>query len=159
VGPSDELRINVWRDNDLSRELKVRADGTLTMPLIGDVKAAGRTPSQIREEIERRVRQYVKTEAGQVTVSVIAVNSYRFSVLGNVERPGLFNSAYYVTVLEALALAGGANRFADPDKAVIIRTYAPGTTRQIPVQLDHLAKGERPEQNIVLMPGDTMYIP
>jgi polysaccharide biosynthesis/export protein len=159
VGPADQLRINVWRDNELSLEIKVRPDGTFTMPLLGDVRAAGRTPSQIRDQIAQQLTQYVKSETAKVTVAVVAVGSYRFAVSGNVEHPGMFTSPYYVTVLEAMAMAGGPNRFAAPDRSVILRTYTPGSTRQIPIDYDTLKTGERPEQNIVVLAGDTIYVP
>jgi polysaccharide biosynthesis/export protein len=159
VGPADQLRINVWRDNELSLEIKVRPDGTFTMPLLGDIRAAGRTPSQIRDQISQSLTQFVKSETAKVTVAVVAANSYRFSVSGNVEHPGLFTSPYYVTVLEALAMAGGPNRFAAPDRSVILRTHTPGHTRQIPIDYDTLKTGERPEQNIVLLAGDTIFVP
>lgn len=159
VGPADQLRINVWRDNELSLELRVRPDGTITLPLLGDVKAAGRTPSQIRDDISTQLTKYVKSEAAKVTVALVQVNSYRFSVAGNVEHPGLFTSPYFVTVAEAMAMAGGPNRFAAPDRAVIVRTYGPGSTRQIPIDYETLRNGERPEQNIVVLSGDTIYVP
>jgi polysaccharide export outer membrane protein len=159
VGPADQLRINVWRDNELSLELRVRPDGTITLPLVGDIKAAGRTPSQIRDEISNQLTKYVKSETAKVTVAVLAVNSYKFSVAGNVEHPGLFTSPYFVTVLEAMAMAGGPNRFAAPDRSVIVRTYSPGSTRQIPIDYDTLKNGERPEQNIVVLSGDTIFVP
>jgi polysaccharide biosynthesis/export protein len=159
VGPSDQLRINVWRDEELSGEIAVQPDGNVTMALIGPVRAAGRTPSQIRQDIEKRLQQYLKPEQIKVTVGVITVNSYRFSVSGNVQKPGLFSWPNYVTVLEALAMAGGPNRFADPDHAVILRTYGAGNQRQIPINFDRLSTGERPEQNIVILPGDTIYVP
>jgi polysaccharide export outer membrane protein len=159
VGPADQLRINVWRDSELSLELRVRPDGTITLPLMGDVKAAGRTPSQIRDEITTQLAKYVKSDAAKVTVAVVAVNSYKFSVAGNVEHPGLFSSPYFVTVIEAMAMAGGPNRFAAPGNSVIVRTYSPGATRQIPFDYDTLKNGERPEQNIVVLSGDTIYVP
>jgi polysaccharide export outer membrane protein len=160
VGPSDQLRINVWRDSELSLEIRVRPDGTFTMPLVGDVVAAGHTPTQIRDELARRLAHFVKIDPTQVTVAVLAVNSYRFSVAGNVEHPGLFTPPYYVTVIEALALAGGPNRFAAPERAVIVRTYGrDGGARRIPIDYDTLKTGERPEQNIVILPGDTIFVP
>jgi polysaccharide export outer membrane protein len=160
VGPADQLRINVWRDSDLSLELRVRPDGTITLPLLGDIKAAGRTPSQIREDISRQLTKFVKSESpSQVTVALVAVNSYKFSVAGNVEHPGLFTSPYFVTVIEAMAMAGGPNRFAAPSSTVIVRTYSPGSTRQIPIDYETLKNGERPEQNIVVLAGDTIYVP
>src|SRR3954451_7551330 len=129
------------------------------MPLLGDVKAAGRTPTQIRDDIAHELARFVKSETAKVTVAVLAVGSYRFSVAGNVEHPGMFTPPYFVTVLEAVSMAGGPNRFASPAHAVIVRTYSPGSSRQIPIDYDTLKDGQRPEQNIVVLAGDTIYVP
>jgi polysaccharide export outer membrane protein len=159
IGPSDVLRVTVWKNPDLSGEAVVRPDGTITMPLIGDIHAAGRTSAEVRAEITQRLAAYVKDEAAVVTVAVTAINSYRFTVSGNVERPGTYNSTHYVTVSEALALAGGPNRFADPDETVVIRTDEKHTSRRIPVNLSDLLAGKHPEQNVPLLPGDVVYVP
>lgn len=159
VGPADQLRINVWRDPDLSLETRVRPDGTFTMPLLGDIRAAGRTPSQIRREVGKQLAKYVKTETAVVTVAVVAVGSYRFAVSGNVERPGVFTSPYYVTVLEAIAMAGGPNRFAAPARSTILRADGTGHTRSIPVNYEGMTAGQTPEQNIVVLAGDNIHVP
>jgi polysaccharide biosynthesis/export protein len=159
VGPADELRVNVWKDPELSLNIKVRPDGTFTMPLVGDVRASGKTPTQVRSEIERGLAAFFKEQAPKVTVAVTAVNSYRFAVSGNVESPGLFNAQSYVTVLEAIAMAGGPNRFAAADRAVILRSYGPGRSRQIPINYDTMKTGQHTEQNIVVLPGDTIFVP
>src|SRR5438128_297060 len=86
VGVSDAIRINVWKNGELSTEATVRPDGTVTMSLIGDIKAAGRTSKELREEIGRRLSAYLKSEETPITVAVTAVNSYRFTVGGNVEH-------------------------------------------------------------------------
>lgn len=158
IGVGDVIRINVWHMPDLSADAKVRPDGTLTMPLIGDMKAAGRTPSVLRAEIEIGLKAYVKDDSARVTVAVSDVNSYHFTVAGYAERQGSFSSNRFLTVTEALALAGGASRFASPSKAVIIRPSA-GGPRRIPVNLDAIYKGTRPEMNIVVLSGDTIYLP
>jgi polysaccharide biosynthesis/export protein len=158
VGPGDSLRINVWRDQELSGEYAVRPDGTLTLPLIGDLRASGRSTAQIRDELQRRLATFMKAEQSKVTVAIMKVNSYRFAVAGNVEHPGVFNVPYYVTVIEAMAMAGGPNRFAAPDRAKILRTYGTGM-RQIPINYETLKTGEHPEQNIVVLSGDTLVVP
>src|SRR5688572_9845522 len=84
VGVSDAVKITVWKNPELSTEATVRPDGTITMPLLGDVKVANRTPTQVKVEITQRLQQYVKDETATVTVAVIEVNSYRFVVAGNV---------------------------------------------------------------------------
>lgn len=158
VGPGDQLRVNVWRDEELSGEFRVRPDGTFTLPLMGDFKASGRTTTQLQQEIAQRLGKFVRPEQAKVTVAVLAVNSYRFAVAGNVEKPGVYTMPYYVTVLEAVAMAGGPNRFAAPGRSKILRTYGAGT-RQIPINYETLKSGDRPEQNIVVLTGDTIVVP
>jgi polysaccharide export outer membrane protein len=159
LGPSDVLRITVWKNPDLSGEAVVRPDGTITMPLVGDVHAAGRTSAEVRDEITKRLATFVKDDSAVVTVAVTTINSYRFTVSGNVERPGTYNSTHYVTVSEALALAGGPNRFADPDMTVVIRGDTEKSARRIPVNVNDMLAGKHPEQNVALLPGDVVYVP
>ena len=159
VGPSDVLRITVWRNPDLSGDAIIRPDGTISLPLIGDLKAAGRTPTQLRTEIADRLKAYIKDESATVTVAVSAINSYRFVVSGNVEHPGAYATNHYVTVVEALALAGGPNRFGSPESSVIIRLDAAKGVRRIPINYPAILSGERSEQNLPLLPGDTIYVP
>lgn len=158
IGVGDVIRINVWHMTDLSVDAKVRPDGTVTMPLIGDMKAAGRTPTLLRGEIEAALKTYVKDDSAKVTVAVSDVNSYHFTVAGNAERQGSFSANRFLTVTEAIALAGGPSRFASASKIVIIRSTASGP-RRIPVDLEAIYKGTRPEMNIVILPGDTIYLP
>jgi polysaccharide biosynthesis/export protein len=158
VGVSDGLKITVWKNPELSTDAKVRPDGTITMPLIGDLQAAGKTPGQLKEEISRRLSAYVKDESAAVSIAVTEVNSYRFTVSGNFEHAGIFNSKYYVTVAEAIALAGGLNKFASPRRLVIVRTEK-GVVRRIPIDYDRVASGEHPEENLVLVSGDTLFAP
>jgi polysaccharide export outer membrane protein len=95
-----------------------------------------------------------------VTVAVTAINSYRFTVAGNIDRPGTYSASHYVTVAEALALAGGPNRYADPEDTVVIRTDGDkGSTRRIPIDYPAMQSGKRPEQNIALLSGDVIYVP
>jgi polysaccharide export outer membrane protein len=159
VGVSDLLHITVWRNADLSTDARVRPDGTITMPLIGDLKAAGRTPGELRGEIQQKLGAFVKDESAVVTVAVTEVNSYRFTVSGNVEHPGTFNSRYYVSVAEAVAMAGGPNRFATPTRVVIVRQERNGRVRQIPINYEDVRSGERPDQDLVLVAGDTVFVP
>jgi polysaccharide export outer membrane protein len=159
LGPSDVLKITVWRNPDLSTEAVVRPDGTISMPLAGDLPAASRTAAQIKEEIVKRLRAYFKDESLSVTVAVSAINSYRFVVSGAVEKPGVFSANHYVTVSEAMALAGGPNRFADPGGTVIIRLTPDGGTRRIPVDYLGVLSGKAANENLTLLAGDTIYVP
>ena len=159
MGSSDVLRITVWRNPELSTDAVVRPDGTISMPLVGDLQAAGRTSVQLKEDIVKRLRAYIKDESAIVTVAITAINSYRFVISGNVERPGAYSSNHYVTVAEALALAGGPNKFADAGGTVIIRANAAGVTRRVPIDYTGVVTGARPNENIVVLAGDTIYVP
>jgi polysaccharide export outer membrane protein len=160
LGPSDVVHITVWHNPDLSGESVVRPDGTITLPLIGDLRAAGRTPGQLRTEIAQRLSTFLKEDAATVTVAVTSINSYRFTVSGNVDRPGAYTANHYVTVSEAITLAGGPNKFGSPEEMVIIRPDpAKGAYKRIPVDYTSILNGSHPEQDLPLLAGDTIYVP
>src|ERR1041385_3546217 len=110
IGVSDVVRVTVWKDPNLSTDASVRPDGTITLPLVGEVVASGRPATPLQKKIAAKLAGFVKDAV--VTVAIAEVNSYRFTVAGNVEHPGMFTSRYYVTLSEAVALAGGPNRYA-----------------------------------------------
>jgi polysaccharide biosynthesis/export protein len=162
LGVGDVVQINVWENNGLATEATIRPDGTITMPLVGDLKAAGETPTALKNKIKERLADFVKLQqAGQeITVAVRAWHSYRFSISGEVTRAGVFTSDQYVTVAEALAMAGGLSRFAKRDGVTLIRRDAKtGQTRKIPLDYDQLASGQRLDMNIYVLPGDSIYVP
>ncbi len=159
LGVSDAIRINVWKNPQLSTEVTIRPDGTITMPLVGDIVAAGKSPSQLRKDIEDRVKTYVKLEGSEVTIAVVAVNSYRFTVSGEVIRPGIFNSTSYVTIAEAIALSGGFTRFAKRNGMILMRRDDAGKVRRIPIVYELIADGSHPEMNLVLLAGDSLHVP
>jgi polysaccharide biosynthesis/export protein len=159
IGASDNLNIVVWQNGDLSTQALVRPDGTITMPLIGDLQVAGRTPTQVRDDITKRISQYVKAEAAIVTVAVTEVNSYRFTVTGAVTNPGNFSSSHYVTVADAIAMAGGTTRFADRHNIELLRIDENGKTRRVPIDFEDIETRRRPEANLVLVAGDTIHVP
>ena len=160
LGPSDALRITIWRNPDLSGDATIRPDGTVSLPLVGDLKAAGRTPTQLRGEIVQRLATFIKDDSVIVTVAVTGINSYRFVVSGNVERPGAYSANHYVTVVEAMVLAGGPNKFGSPEGTVIIRNDQRGSKlRRIPIDYPAILTGGHPEQDLPLLPGDTVYVP
>jgi polysaccharide export outer membrane protein len=159
IGVSDLLSIQVWNNAEVSREVTVRPDGTITLPLIGDLTAAGKTPSQLKQEVTTQLARYVRDEGAVVTVAVSAVNSYGFTVSGNVERPGVYGSQKYVTVLEAIQLAGGPNRFASPRKTKLMRRDRAGNLRVIPIDYTAVLEGRRPEANLALLAGDQLHVP
>jgi polysaccharide export outer membrane protein len=156
IGPSDVVSVTVWKDPALSTQAVVRPDGTITLPAVGEIRAAGRTAADLQNEARTRVAALVNEPV--VTVSVVEVNSYRFTVAGNVQNPGLFTSRYYITVSEALALAGGPNRYASTSNVVVVRNGARGLER-IRIDYDGILSGKNPEQDIVLLAGDAVQVP
>ena len=159
IGVSDELVVNVWRNGDLSGGALVRPDGVITLPLIGDLKVVGSTPTAVRDEVKRRLAAYVKDETAVVTVAVTGINSYRFTVAGNVAAPGSFSSSNFVSVSQALAMAGGPNRFAEASAVLLVRPDGTGKVRQIPINYERIVSREGPEQDLMVVTGDTIYVP
>jgi polysaccharide export outer membrane protein len=143
----------------MSGEVTVRPDGTITLPLIGDLVASGKTPTELKDQITTELARFVRNGAGVVTVAVTAVNSYSFIVSGNVEHPGVISSPRYVTVLEAMQLAGGPNRFSSPKRTRLMRRDGAGKTRIIPIDYPALLQGKQPEANLALLPGDQLHVP
>ena len=156
LGVNDALRINVWKNPELSGDARVRPDGTITIPLVGDIKAAGRTPSSLRSEITKRLQSFVHDEGAIVSMAVTKVNSYRFTVAGQVEHAGILTAKYYVTASEAIAMAGGLNRFANPHKLTLVRNDSRGL-RRIPIDYERIASGLHPEEDLVILAGDNLY--
>jgi polysaccharide export outer membrane protein len=159
LGVGDVVGINVWDQKDLNTEAVIRPDGTITMPLVGDIKASGLTPSVLKERIKQQLANFLKMgAANEVTVAVRAWKSYRFTIEGEVTRSGVFTNDQYVTVAEALAMAGGLSRFARHDEIKLMRRDKTGY-REIPLDYDALASGKRPDMNIFVLPGDQIYVP
>ena len=160
LGPSDVLKITVWHTPDLSADAIVRPDGNITMPLLGELAVAGLTTAELQAAITERLRTFVKDEGAVVTVAVTAINSYRFTVTGSVAHPGVFSATHYVTFSEAMTMAGGPDRFATPERTLIQRPGAKGQpVRRIPVNYTKVLTGESPEQDLILLAGDTIYVP
>ena len=159
VGVPDRLSVQVWRNPELSANVQVRPDGTITLPLIGDIAAADHTPTELRHTITERLKEYVKVDVSAVTVTVAGIDSYRVTVTGNVNNPGVQQSSHFLTVGEAIALAGGPNRFASPEETELVRTRPDGKVVRIPIRYDLLMVGMAPEQDLVLMRGDLVFVP
>jgi len=162
LGVGDTISINVWENRDLNTEATIRPDGSITMPLAGDLKAAGQTPSQLRQQITTKLGQYLKIVPGTepVTVAVRQWRSYRFTIQGEVVRQGVFGSDHFVTVADAIAMAGGVSRFAKRSEVKLFRPD-PKTkqTKTIPLDYDLLTSGKRLDMNIWVLPDDVIYVP
>lgn len=156
IGPGDVLQVTVWQNADLTTRVTVRPDGMITLPLVGEIPTAGRRPTQVQEEITRRLTRFLTTPAS-VTVTAAEINSYRLYVLGQVTNPGELRPRSAVKVLQALALAGGLTRFADADAIIVVRHNARGQCR-LPFSMSEVVEGGRMEDNFVLESGDTVVV-
>ena len=156
IGGQDTLNISVWRENDFSGPVIVRPDGKVTMPLLGDMQAAGLTPMQLATSITDKLRKYVAEP--RVTVVVTQMNSQRFYIMGEVGRGGAFPLQARTTVLQALASAGGFTELADTKKIYVLRKEN-GKEIKYPFNYKEVIKGNHREQNIIVKPGDTIVVP
>jgi len=160
LGVGDQIAINVWENNNLNTDATIRPDGTITMALVGDLKAAGETPSSLKARIKTRLQDFVKLQGTEITVAVKAWRSYRFTIQGEVTRAGVFTSDQFLTVSDALALSGGLTRFAKRSEMTLLRRDPKsGQVRHIPLDYEALASGKRPDMNIFVLPGDTIWVP
>jgi polysaccharide export outer membrane protein len=169
LGVGDTIAVNVWGpDNkDLNTEVTIRADGMITMLLLGDVKAAGVTPAALRKTIRDKIATFVKwpgTTQGAESITVVVVlkawRSYNFTIQGEVQRQGVFMSDHFVTVAEAIAMAGGLTRFAKRGELKLFRTDLQSKeTHPIPLDYDMLVSGQRRDMNIYVLAGDVIYVP
>lgn len=158
VGPEDVLDISVWKNADLSRVVVVRPDGMISLPLVGDIKAAGLSPEQLKAAVEKKLREY--SETAVVSVIVQAVNSYKVFVLGEVRTPGVQVYKANATVLQAITLAGGFTEYASKNKIVLIRKMKDGTEEKTRLRFkDLVSLDEDDNKNMVLKPGDTIFVP
>ena len=156
IGPGDILNIEVWKDPILTRPVTVLPDGKIAFPLIGEIAAEGKTVSQLKKEIEGRLARYVQDAV--ITVEVRQMNSLQIYVLGRVNAPGRTILSANVNVLQALAIAGGPNAFANRSRIRIFREEA-GKTLVLPFDYDDVTAGKNMESNIPLRRGDVIFVP
>jgi polysaccharide export outer membrane protein len=155
IGADDTLHISVWKEPDLSEQLPVRPDGKISMPLLNDITAAGLTPLQLRDQITEKLKKYIADP--RVTVVVLAMNSRRIFVTGEVLHSGPITLLPHMTVLQALAQAG-FTQFANPKAIYLLRTEN-GKQQKLPFNYKDVVKGNHPEENIELKAGDTLVVP
>src|SRR5271157_5646233 len=157
IGANDVLAINVWKEPDISRSVPVRSDGKISLPLVGEVQAAGRTPLKLEQEIAVRLKSYISEP--EVTVIVQQINSQKFNILGMVSKPGSYPLTNSPTVLDAIAIAGGFRDFAKQKSIYILRQNPDGTQTRIPFNYKEVVKSQNAAQNIKLQPRDTIVVP
>jgi polysaccharide export outer membrane protein len=156
IGNDDVLAINVWKEPDISRSIPVRSDGKISLPLVGEVQAAGLTPLKLEKDIAEKLKSYISEP--EVSVMVQQVNSQKFNILGQVTKPGTYVIANSPTVLDAIALAGGFRDFAKKKSIYVLRHGASGEVR-LPFNYKDVSQGKNMEQNVKLQPGDTIIVP
>jgi polysaccharide export outer membrane protein len=156
IDPQDVLRIDVWKEEQLTRTVPVRPDGKVTLPLLNDVPAAGLTPMQLAGAISEGLKKYINNP--QVTVTVTEINSRRIYVTGEVVRAGAFPLLPNMTVLQALSSSGGFTQFAKLKNIYVLRMEEGKQTKH-PFNYKDVVSGKKPEQNILLQPGDVIVVP
>lgn len=156
IGPQDLLRIDVWKEAEISRTVPVRPDGKISLPLLNDMQAAGLTPMQLSAAIAEGLKKYVQNP--QVTVSVAEINSRRVYVTGEVTKPGAFPLLPDMTVLQALSGSGGFTQFAKL-KGIYVLRMENGKQVKHPFNYKDVVSGKAAEQNILLQPGDVVVVP
>jgi polysaccharide export outer membrane protein len=153
LGPEDVLEVFVWKEPELSTSATVRPDGRISMPLVGEIVAAGKTPAELQSEIAAGLGEYLSGPV--VTVVVREVNSPQVSVLGEVRRPGRYRIAQSATILDAIALGGGFTDFARRRHVVVLRPGPRGVER---IRVDVTRVLRDADVPLALRPGDTVYV-
>jgi polysaccharide export outer membrane protein len=157
IGAGDILQISVWKEPDASvPSVVVRTDGKISMPLLKEIEVAGLTPTQLEHAITQRLSKMIN--AADVTVVVSAINSKKVYVVGAARREGPLPYTYRMTVMQAISEAGGLTEYAKRKKIYVLRSEN-GKEYQLPFNYDEVIKGQKTEQNIQLVAGDTVIIP
>lgn len=156
IGPQDVIRIDVWKEPDISRTIPVRPDGKISLPLLNDVQAAGLTGMQLAGSLRESLSKYLTSP--QVTVTVQEINSRRVYITGEVTRAGALPLLPGMTVLQALSSAGGFTQFAKLKNIYVLRTED-GKQVKHPFNYKEVVKGNLADQNILLQPGDVIVVP
>ena len=158
VNPGDMLRIDVWNEESLSRDVLVRPDGIISLPMAGEIDTSGSSPTKVGDDIAEALGKYMR-DTPQVLVSLIQVSGHKIYVLGKVMRPGEYIITSETDVMQALALAGGLNTFAAENDISILRRAADGTQTAIPFEYSDVKRGKELQSNIVLHSRDVVVVP
>ena len=157
IGVDDIITISVWHEPDLSRNVPVRPDGKISLPLIGDVQAAGKTAMGLQAELKTDLAKFVKDP--ELTVIVSDIRSRRINVIGQVNRPGAYSLTQSMGVVDAIAAASGLRDFAKTNDIYVLRETADGKRLRLPFDYRNVIKGKKGAQDIMLQPRDTVVIP
>ncbi len=156
IGPGDVVEISVWKDPELTKQLVVPPDGVISFPLVGDIDVSDMTVADLRKSVTTKLSEYIPDTT--VSVLLYGINSMRAYVIGKVNKPGEFPITMESNVMQTLAMAGGLNPFASPNKIMVLRQLR-GKTIRIPFDYNEVEKGENLEQNIILQRGDVVVVP
>ena len=156
IGPGDLLSVNVWKEKDLSKQVSVRLDGKISLPLVNDVQAAGLTLTELRDQLTKHYKDFV--DVPEVSVTVLESRSKRIYLLGKVVKPGEYLMQKTMTVVQAISLAGGLAEWADSSDVKLIRKID-GVEQTFLVDYDAIVSGEDLSQNVLLQPDDTIFVP
>ena len=156
IGPEDTLQIAVWKNEAISKTVPVRPDGMISLPLVNDVRAAGLTPMELRDQLANKLAEYIPNP--EVSVIVTDVRSFKVSVLGEVAKPARYELKSWTTVLDVLALAGGLTEFAARSRIVILR-HEGRTLKRIPFNYNKAIGADGEQANLDLRPGDIVLVP
>ena len=154
IGPQDVLRVDVWKETEISRSVPVRPDGKISLPLLNDVQAAGLTAMELANTITEGLKKFINNP--QVTVTVTEINSRRVYVTGEVTRPGAYPLLPNMTALQALTSAGGFTQFSNPKKIYVLRNE---NGKQVKHPFNYKSVLDGKQDDIPLLPGDTIVVP
>ena len=157
IGAEDLISVYVWKEPDMSKTVPVRPDGMISLPLVGEIKAAGHTPVQLQDVLAEAMKKYVSDP--QVTVIVEKISSLSFNIVGEINKPGSYPLTRRMTVLDAIAAAGGFRDFANTKKIYVLRKAADGAEQRLLFNYKDVIKGKNSQQNIELQPRDTIVVP
>ena len=157
IGNDDVLAISVWKEPELTKSIPVRSDGKISLPLVGEMEAAGKTPLQLEQNIREKLTNFISSP--EVTVIVQQVNSRKYNVLGEVSKPGSYPLTASTTIMDAIATAGGFRDFAKKSGVYVLRKTADGREDRLKFNYKDFIKGKDVAQNIKLEPNDTIIVP
>ncbi|HEY2471972.1 MAG TPA: polysaccharide biosynthesis/export family protein [Terracidiphilus sp.] len=157
IGNDDLLAISVWKEPDLTKSVPVRSDGKISLPLVGELQAAGKTPLQLERDISEKLKNFITVP--EVTVIVEKVNSRKFNILGEVSKPGSYPLTASTTIMDAIATAGGFRDFAKKSGVYVLRKTASGQEGRLKFNYKDFIKGKDVAQNIKIEPNDTIIVP
>lgn len=161
IGVDDIVQVSVWRNPELGITVPVRPDGKITVPLVGDIAAGGRTPTEVAKDIQDKLTAYVRDPQVAVILTDLRSHEYlsRIRVTGAVKQPVSIPYRQGMTVLDAVLAAGGVTEFAAPDRSDLYRKNGDGTTTNYPVRLDRILGRGDLSTNFPVAPGDVITVP